>query len=80
MSLRQWDFSISRIYENIGDPSRISDIFYVDMLFEQQLGHFDEVVPAVHPGMSAARIHCLVLDASFVELLLEGERRLVEEV
>ena len=49
-------------------------------LSEQQLADLGDVVPAVHPGMSAARIHCLVLDASVLEVLLKLERRLVKEV
>ena len=37
-------------------------------LFEQQLGHFDEVVPAVHPGVAAAGVHGGVPDAPVLEV------------
>ena len=53
---------------------------YVSLLFEEQLEYLSDVVTAVHPCMSAAWIHCLVVDASVLEVLLKLERRLVEEV
>ena len=49
-------------------------------LLEEKLEYFSDVVTAVHPGMSSARIHCLVVDSSVLEVLLKLERRLVEEV
>ena len=49
-------------------------------LLEEKLEDFSDVVSAVHPGVSAARIHCLVVYASVLEVLLKLERRLVEEV
>ena len=50
------------------------------ILLEEKLEDFGDVVTAVHPGMSSARIHCLVVDSSVLEVLLKLERRLVEEV
>ena len=49
-------------------------------LLEEKLEDFGDVVTAVHPGMSSARIHCLVVDSSVLEVLLKLERRLVEAV
>jgi hypothetical protein len=40
-------------------------------LLEEKLEDFSDVVTAVHPGMSSARIHCLVVDSSVLEVLLE---------
>ncbi len=53
---------------------------FVQHLFEKKLSDCCNVVTAVHPCMSAARVHCLVLDSSVLEVLLKLERRLVEEV
>ena len=53
---------------------------YVSLLFEEQLEDFCDVVTAVHPCVTAARVHCLVVDSSVLEVLLKLERRLVEEV
>lgn len=40
-------------------------------LFEQQLGHFDEVVPAVHPCVTSSRIHGGMLDVSVLKVTLK---------
>ena len=53
---------------------------FVQHLFEKKLSDCCNVVTAVHPCMSAARVHCLVFDSSVLEVLLKLERRLVEEV
>ena len=50
------------------------------ILLEEQLEYLSDVVTAVHPCVTATRIHCLVVDSSVLEVLLKLERRLVEEV
>jgi hypothetical protein len=50
------------------------------VLLEKKLSYCCDVVAAVHPCVASARIHCLVVDSSILEVLLKLERRLVEEV
>ena len=61
-------------------PETSAEIFQDFLFLEEKLSDSCDVVTAVHPCVAATWIHCLVLDASVLEVLLELERRLVEEV
>ena len=70
----------STIIYKKGIPAGIPFLCVGYFLLEEQLEDFCDVITAVHPCVSAARIHCLVVDSSVLEVLLKLERRLVEEV
>ena len=53
---------------------RVLCVTWFGCLLEQQLASFGDVVPAVHPGVSSARIHCGVLDSVFLQVLLKLKR------
>ena len=67
-------------FNNRGPLPEASAALCFTVLFEEELGNCCDVVTAIHPSVSSARIHGLVLDSSVLEVLLELERRLVEEV
>ena len=52
---------------------RVLCVTWFGCLLEQQLAYFGDVVPAVHPGVSSARIHCGVPDTAVFEIILQLE-------
>lgn len=74
---------ISKLYMKQADPDELtpgSALLKLMVLLEEKLCYSSDVVTAVHPCVATAWIHCLVFDSSVLEVLLELERRLIEEV